>query len=72
MNSTGQPTSSRKKWIDKYRVAIKGLADERRARLRRDHRHVDRPAAHRFLRPRVRAEETKGGDGNRCQPGQAT
>ena len=30
-NSTGKPTRLGKKWFGKYRVAIKGLTDERRA-----------------------------------------
>ncbi len=52
-----------KKWIGDYRVAIKGLADERRAvydeiiAMSRDPQRID------VLRPRVRAEETEDGDG---------
>jgi hypothetical protein len=53
-----------KKWIDEHRVAIKALADERRAvydeviAMSREPQRID------ILRPRVRAEETKDGDGN--------
>ena len=53
-----------KKWLGEYRVAIKGLADERRAvydeiiAMSRDPQRID------ILRPRVRAEETEDGDGN--------
>ncbi|MGB2710833.1 MAG: DEAD/DEAH box helicase family protein [Conexibacter sp.] len=52
------------KWIGEYRVAIKGLSDERRAvydaiiAMSRDPQRID------ILRPRVRAEETEDGDGN--------
>jgi hypothetical protein len=53
-----------KKWIGEYRVAIKSLADERRAvydeiiAMSRDPQRID------VLRPRVRAEETEDADGN--------
>lgn len=53
-----------KKWIDEHRVAIKALADERRAvydeiiAMSREPQHID------VLRPQVRAEETKDADGN--------
>lgn len=53
-----------KKWLGEYRVAIKGLPDERRAiydeiiAMARDPQRID------ILRPRVRAEETEDGDGN--------
>jgi type III restriction enzyme len=53
------------KWIGEYRVAVKGLADERRAvydeiiAMSRDPQRID------VLRPRVRAEETEDGDGER-------
>jgi hypothetical protein len=56
-----------KKWIGEYRVAVKGLADERRAiydeivAMSRDPQRIDVP------RPRVRAEETEDGDG-KLQP----
>jgi type III restriction enzyme len=52
------------KWIGQHRVAIKGLADERRAiydeiiAMSRTPQRVD------ILRPRVRAEETRDGDDN--------
>lgn len=54
-----------KKWIGEYRVAIKSLADERRAvydeiiAMSRDPQRID------VLRPRVRSEETEDGDGKR-------
>lgn len=53
-----------KRWIGEYRVAIKALADERRAvydeviAMSREPQRVD------VLRPRVRAEETEDGDGD--------
>lgn len=53
-----------KTWLGEYRVAIKGLSDERRAvydeiiAMSRDPQPID------VLRPRVRAEETEDGDGN--------
>jgi hypothetical protein len=58
-------------WLSEHRVAIKGLADERRAvydeivAMSRDPQRID------ILRPRVRAEETEDEDGNRLptQPG---
>ncbi len=52
-----------KRWIDEHRVAIKPLADERRAvydeiiAMSREPQRID------ILRPRVRAEETKDGNG---------
>jgi type III restriction enzyme len=52
------------RWIDEYRVALKGLTDERRAvyddiiAMSRDPQRID------ILRPRVRAEETRDADGN--------
>jgi len=53
-----------RKWIGEYRVAIKGLADERRAvydeiiAMSREPQRID------ILRPRVRAEEIEDGHGN--------
>jgi hypothetical protein len=53
-----------RKWLDEHRVAIKGLADERRAvydeiiAMSRDPQRIE------ILRPRVRAESTKDAEGN--------
>ncbi len=53
-----------KKWLDQYRVAIKGLSDERRAvydeiiAMSADPQRID------ILRPRIRAEETEDAEGN--------
>ncbi|GAA5036841.1 DEAD/DEAH box helicase [Actinopolymorpha pittospori] len=54
-----------KKWLDQYRVAIKGLRDERRAvyddiiAMSTDPQRID------ILRPRVRSEETENADGEK-------
>jgi type III restriction enzyme len=53
-----------KKWIDEYRVAIKALADERRAVYDEVIAMSGVPQRIDILRPRVRAEETEDGDGN--------
>lgn len=53
-----------KTWIDEYRVAVKALADKRRAvydeviAMSREPQRID------VLRPRVRTEETQDADGN--------
>ena len=56
-----------KKWFGKYRVAIKGLTDERRAvydeikGMSRESEVIE------IKRPRVRSEETEDADGNRLE-----
>ncbi|NYD40029.1 DEAD/DEAH box helicase [Nocardioides panaciterrulae] len=54
-----------RKWLDEYRVAIKGLGDDRRAvyddiiAMSSDPQRID------ILRPKVRAEETEDAEGNK-------
>jgi hypothetical protein len=52
-------------WFSKYRVGIKGLADERRAIYDEIKGMSPNPQAIEILRPRVRTEETEDSDGNR-------
>ncbi len=52
------------KWIGEHRVAIKALGDERRAAYDEVVAMSREPQRIEILRPRVRAEETKDGDGN--------
>ncbi len=52
-----------RRWLDQHRVAIKGLGDERRAAYDDIIAMSTDPQRIGILRPRVRAEETKDGDG---------
>jgi type III restriction enzyme len=52
------------KWLAKYRVAIKGLSDERRSVYDDIIAMSTEPQRIDILRPRVRAEETEDADGN--------
>ena len=56
-----------RKWFDKYRVAIKGLADERRAAYDEIRGMSPEPQVIEIKRPRVRTEETKDADGNQLE-----
>lgn len=58
-------------WLDQYRVAIKGLGDERRSVYNDLIAMSTEPQRTSILRPRVRAEETKDLDGNpvKTEPG---
>jgi len=53
------------RWLTQYRVAIKGLADERRTVYDDIIAMSTEPQRIDIQRPRVRAEETKDGDGNK-------
>ena len=53
------------KWLAEYRVAIKGLSDERRAVYDDIISMSTEPQRIDILRPRVRTEETKDPDGNK-------
>lgn len=53
------------KWLDRYRVEIKGLADARRAAYDDIIAMSTEPQRIGILRPRVRSEETEDADGNR-------
>jgi hypothetical protein len=52
-----------RKWLDAHRVAIKGLSDERRAEYDDIIAMSTQPQRIPVLRPRVRAEETRDGEG---------
>ena len=56
-----------KKWFDKYRVAIKGLTDERRAAYDEIRGMSPTPQVVEIKRPRVRTEETEDADGNKLE-----
>ena len=53
-----------KRWFDKYRVAIKGLTDERRAVYDEIKGMSPEAQVIEIKRPRVRTEETESADGN--------
>ena len=53
-----------KKWFGRYRVAIKGLTDERRAVYDEIKGMSPEPQVIEIKRPRVRAEDTENADGN--------
>lgn len=54
-----------KKWLTEYRVAIKGLSDERRAVYEDIIAMSANPQRIDILRPKVRVEETENADGSR-------
>ena len=56
-----------KKWFDRHRVAVKGLADERRAAYDEIRGMSSDPQEIEIKRPRVRSEETKDADGNELE-----
>ena len=56
-----------RKWFDKYRVAIKGLTDERRAAYDEIKGMSPEPQVVEIKRPRVRTEETEDADGNKLE-----
>ena len=56
-----------KKWFDEYRVAIKGLTDERRAVYDEIKGMSPQPQVIEIKRPRVRTEETETVDGNKLE-----
>ena len=56
-----------KKWFGKYRVAIKGLTDERRNDYDEIRGMSPKPQVIDIKRPRVRTEETKDLDGNNLE-----
>ena len=56
-----------KKWFGKYRVAIKGLTDERRAVYDEIKGMSPEPQVIEIKRPRVRSEETENADGNKLE-----
>ena len=56
-----------KKWFGKYRVAIKGLTDERRAVYDEIKGMSPEPQVIEIKRPRVRTEETENADGNKLE-----
>ena len=56
-----------KKWFGQYRVAIKGLTDERRAVYDEIKGMSPEPQVIEIKRPRVRTEETEDADGNRLE-----
>ena len=53
-----------KRWLSDYRVAIKGLTDERQAVYAEIRSMSPQPSAIEVMRPRVRTEETRDADGN--------
>ena len=53
-----------KRWFSEYRVAIKGLSDERQAVYDEIRSMSPQPAAIEVKRPRIRTEETRDEDGN--------
>ena len=57
-----------KKWFGKYRVAIKGLTDERRAVYDEIKGMSPEPQVIEIKRPRVRTEETHHAEGNSLEP----
>ncbi|MDE0126603.1 MAG: DEAD/DEAH box helicase family protein [Bryobacterales bacterium] len=56
-----------KRWFAKYRVAIKGLTDERRAVYDEIKGMSPEPQATEVKRPRIRTEETEDADGNELE-----
>ena len=56
-----------KKWFGNYRVAIKGLTDERRAVYDEIKGMSREPQVIEIKRPRVRTEEIKNADGNKLE-----
>ena len=56
-----------KKWFGKYRVAIKGLTDERRAVYDEIKGMSPEPQVIDIKRPRVRTEQTENADGNKLE-----
>ena len=56
-----------KKWFGKYRVAIKGLTDERRAVYDEIKGMSPEPQVIDLKRPRVRTEETENADGHKLK-----
>ena len=56
-----------KKWFGKYRVAIKGLTDERRAVYDEIKGMSPEPQVIDIKRPRIRTEETENADGNKLE-----
>jgi len=55
------------RWLTKYRVAIKGLSDQRRAVYDEIIAMSTEPQRADILRPRVRTEETEDADGNKVE-----
>ena len=55
------------KWFDKYRVAIKGLTDERRAVYDEIKSMSPEPQAIELKRPHIRTEQTEDADGNKLE-----
>ncbi len=53
-----------KSWFSEYRVAIKGLSDERQAVYDEIRSMSPQPSAIEVKRPRIRTEETRDADGN--------
>ena len=56
-----------KKWLAKYRVAIKGLSDERRAVYDEIRGMSPESQVIEIKRPRIRTEETEDADGNKLE-----
>ena len=56
-----------KKWFAKYRVAIKGLTDERRAVYDEIKGMSPEPQVIEIKRPRIRTEETENADGKKLE-----
>ena len=56
-----------KRWFDKYRVAIKGLTDERRTVYDEIRGMSPEPQVIEIKRPRVRTEETENADGYKLE-----
>ena len=56
-----------KKWLAKYRVAIKGLSDERRAVYDEIRGMSPQSQVIEIKRPRIRTEETEDADGNKLE-----
>lgn len=56
-----------KQWFSKYRVAIKGLTDERRAAYDEIKGMSPEPQRVEILRPRIRTEETEDTDGKKFE-----
>ena len=56
-----------KKWLGEYRVAIKGLTDERRAVYDEIRGMSPEPQAIEIKRPRVRTEDTENADGKKLE-----
>ena len=56
-----------KRWFGQYRVAIKGLTDERRAVYDEIKGMSPEPQVIEIKRPRIRTEETENADGNKLE-----